>query len=101
MSEPLIKLPDDRLVIALDFGTTYSGVAYAFNVPGKQANVTSILDWPGKSICLLPFVPPLYAYPTQLPSRETTLPWIISSERIAYQTLSHRRLSYRRLSYRR
>lgn len=47
MSVPISKLPDDRLVIALDFGTTYSGVAYAFNVPGKKADITSIQDWPG------------------------------------------------------
>lgn len=44
-----MKLEDDRLVISLDFGTTYSGVAYAFNIPGKKADVVSILDWPGKS----------------------------------------------------
>lgn len=48
MSAPPIKLPDDRLVIAVDFGTTYSGVAYAFNVPGKEADVVSIQDWPGE-----------------------------------------------------
>lgn len=48
MSLPAIKLPDDRLVIALDFGTTFSGVAYAFNVPGKKADPTPIEDWPGK-----------------------------------------------------
>lgn len=50
MLSPTLKLPDDRLVIAVDFGTTYSGVAYAFNVPGKKADVTSILDWPGESV---------------------------------------------------
>lgn len=42
------KLADDRIVIAVDFGTTFSGVAYAFNVPGKTADVVSILEWPGK-----------------------------------------------------
>jgi hypothetical protein len=39
---------DDRLVIALDFGTTFSGVAYAFAHPGKKPELTSIMDWPGK-----------------------------------------------------
>lgn len=42
------KLADDRIVIAVDFGTTFSGVAYAFNVPGKTADVVSVLEWPGK-----------------------------------------------------
>lgn len=50
MTGPTTDLADDRLVISLDFGTTYSGVAYAFNIPGKKADVVSILDWPGKSI---------------------------------------------------
>lgn len=48
------ELADDRLVISLDFGTTFSGVAYAFNIPGKKADVVSILDWPGKSVQLRP-----------------------------------------------
>lgn len=50
MATPTIDLADDRLVISLDFGTTFSGVAYAFNIPGKKSDVVSILDWPGKSI---------------------------------------------------
>lgn len=50
MSGPTTRLADDRLVISLDFGTTYSGVAYAFNIPGKKADVVPILDWPGKSV---------------------------------------------------
>lgn len=49
MADPTTELADDRLVISLDFGTTFSGVAYAFNIPGKKADVVSILDWPGKS----------------------------------------------------
>jgi hypothetical protein len=39
--------PGDQIVIALDFGTTFSGIAYAFNNPGKEAQVVPILDWPG------------------------------------------------------
>lgn len=42
------KVPDDCVVIAVDFGTTFSGVAYSFNVPGKTPDVVSILDWPGE-----------------------------------------------------
>lgn len=45
---------DDRIVIAVDFGSSFSGVAYAFNVPGKKADVVSVMDWPGK---LLPMIP--------------------------------------------
>lgn len=68
MSAPPIKLPDDRLVIALDFGTTYSGVAYAFNVPGKEADVVSIQDWPGEfPFSFLPSPYPWY-YPVVLPA---------------------------------
>lgn len=42
------KLADDRIVIAVDFGTTFSGVAYAFNVPGKTPDIVSVLEWPGE-----------------------------------------------------
>lgn len=48
MSAPITDLADDRLVIALDFGTTFSGVAYAFNTPGKKADIVPIEEWPGK-----------------------------------------------------
>lgn len=36
----------DQLVIALDFGTTFSGIAYAFKKEEKP-DVVSVLDWPG------------------------------------------------------
>ncbi|KAK7697956.1 hypothetical protein SLS64_013043 [Diaporthe eres] len=49
MSAPVTDLADDRLVISLDFGTTFSGVAYAFNTPGKKADIVAIHEWPGKS----------------------------------------------------
>lgn len=48
MSAPITDLADDRLVISLDFGTTFSGVAYAFNVPGKKADIVPIQEWPGE-----------------------------------------------------
>ncbi|KAG8162026.1 hypothetical protein KVR01_007791 [Diaporthe batatas] len=69
MSDPAIKLPDDRLVIALDFGTTFSGVAYSFNVPGKKADVKSIQDWPGLEGYRQPKVPTLIMYDQQDPSK--------------------------------
>lgn len=37
-----------RLVIALDFGTTFSGISYAF-ASGDDEEVRSILDWPGEA----------------------------------------------------
>ncbi|KAF2654972.1 actin-like ATPase domain-containing protein [Lophiostoma macrostomum CBS 122681] len=37
----------DRMVVALDFGTTYSGVAYAFS--SKPDEVHCIKEWPGSS----------------------------------------------------
>jgi molecular chaperone DnaK (HSP70) len=38
---------DEKLIIAIDFGTTFSGIAFCF---ANQANpqVASIVDWPGK-----------------------------------------------------
>lgn len=48
MSDPITDLADDRLVISLDFGTTFSGVAYAFNTPGKKADIVAIKEWPGE-----------------------------------------------------
>lgn len=48
MSAPITDLADDRLVISLDFGTTFSGVAYAFNTPGKKADIVPINEWPGE-----------------------------------------------------
>ncbi len=43
----------DQLVIALDFGTTYSGIAYAFANAGSP-DIISIYQWP--VIFLLMFV---------------------------------------------
>jgi hypothetical protein len=47
--DPSVYLSDDQLVVALDFGTTFSGIAYAFaNV--EKPDVVSIIDWPGMSV---------------------------------------------------
>ncbi|KAG6355052.1 hypothetical protein INS49_004133 [Diaporthe citri] len=69
MSLPIDKLPKDRLVISLDFGTTYSGVAYAFNIPGKKVDVTAIQDWPGLEGYRQPKVPTLILYDEKDPSK--------------------------------
>lgn len=54
MSSPITNPAAERLVISLDFGTTFSGVAYAFNTPGKNADIVAIHDWPGEC-SLAPF----------------------------------------------
>lgn len=41
-----------RLIVAIDFGTTYSGVAYCF--PGSRDKTLEVItDWPGMSKSLL------------------------------------------------
>lgn len=47
MAHPTVKLNDDRIIIAIDFGSSYSGVSYTFNLPGKTPDVVPILNWPG------------------------------------------------------
>lgn len=71
MADATTDLADDRLVISLDFGTTFSGVAYAFNIPGKKADVVSILDWPGLTNkgFRQPKVPTLILYDEEDPSK--------------------------------
>ncbi|KAK8008221.1 hypothetical protein PG991_010772 [Apiospora marii] len=53
---------DDRLVIALDFGTTFSGIAYCFNNPGKKPDPQCINDWPGLEGHSQPKVPTVVNY---------------------------------------
>lgn len=48
MADPLAHVPDDRLTVSLDFGTTFSGVAYVYNIPDKKPDVVAILEWPGE-----------------------------------------------------
>ncbi|KAI1144855.1 actin-like ATPase domain-containing protein [Nemania diffusa] len=59
----------DRVVIALDFGTTYSGIAYAFSNPGRKAEVVSIVDWPGLEGHRQPKVPTLVGYDPKDPTK--------------------------------
>lgn len=37
----------EKLIIAVDFGTTYSGVAYCF-ANQRHPMPVAVLDWPGK-----------------------------------------------------
>ncbi|KAI1750185.1 actin-like ATPase domain-containing protein [Xylaria castorea] len=59
---------EDRVVIALDFGTTFSGIAYAFSNPGKKTEVVSIVDWPGLEGRRQPKVPTLVCYDPKDPT---------------------------------
>jgi hypothetical protein len=47
-----VHTSEDQLVIGLDFGTTFSGIAYAFK-KGDKPDVVSILSWPGICTYLL------------------------------------------------
>ncbi|KAG5921802.1 hypothetical protein E4U61_006230 [Claviceps capensis] len=51
---------DEKLIIALDFGTTYSGVAYCF---ANQTNAApkAILDWPDQGLSA-PKIPTIIEY---------------------------------------
>jgi len=42
-----IDQSEDQLVVALDFGTTFSGIAYAF-ANDLKPEIISIVDWPGE-----------------------------------------------------
>ncbi|CZT11384.1 related to hsp70 protein [Rhynchosporium agropyri] len=60
-SAPSIYHSREQIVVALDFGTTYSGIAYAFaNVPKPE--VISIMDWPGLEGFAQPKVPTIICY---------------------------------------
>lgn len=50
----------ERLVVGLDFGTTYSGVAYAFTT--KPDQIYTINDWPGAKGRTSPKCPTLIKY---------------------------------------
>ncbi|KAI0528130.1 actin-like ATPase domain-containing protein [Xylaria bambusicola] len=60
---------EDRVVIALDFGTTYSGIAYAFSNPGRKTEVVPIVDWPGLEGHRQPKVPTLVGYDPKDPTK--------------------------------
>ncbi|KAL8671693.1 MAG: hypothetical protein Q9168_003815 [Polycauliona sp. 1 TL-2023] len=62
---------DDQLIIGLDFGTTFSGIAFAFT-NANQPEPTSILDWPGLEGFKQPKVPTIMSYD---PSKKTPYTW--------------------------
>lgn len=50
---PMLFEAEERLIIALDFGTTFSGIAYCFPNQGNS-KVATVVNWPGsfKLFCL-------------------------------------------------
>ncbi|KAH6662561.1 hypothetical protein B0J14DRAFT_707549 [Halenospora varia] len=50
----------DRLIIALDFGTTFSGIAYAFSTDPEK--VYTITNWPGGEDQIVPKAPTVIKY---------------------------------------
>jgi hypothetical protein len=57
-----IAVDDDRdqLIIGLDFGTTYSGIAYAFST--KPDQIYAITEWPGAQGRSVPKTPTVMKY---------------------------------------
>ncbi len=52
---------DEKLIIAIDFGTTYSGIAFCF--PNRrQTKVTTVLDWPDTGGASQPKIPTAIKY---------------------------------------
>lgn len=43
---------DEKLIISLDFGTTYSGIAFCF-ANRRDAKVDAVMNWPGQWYTLL------------------------------------------------
>jgi molecular chaperone DnaK (HSP70) len=52
---------DETLIIALDFGTTFSGIAFCF-ANQKHPRVAVVVDWPGTDGELVPKIPTVINY---------------------------------------
>ncbi|KAF5561842.1 Hsp70 family heat shock protein [Fusarium phyllophilum] len=62
----------DRIIIALDFGTTYSGVAYCFCSSSGKPDVVPVVDWLGLEGRTQPKVPTAILYE---PKDSTKFKW--------------------------
>ncbi|OXV07229.1 hypothetical protein Egran_05006, partial [Elaphomyces granulatus] len=76
-SLPAVFQADEKLIIALDFGTTFSGIAYCF-VNQRDAKVAAIMDWPGASGQSVPKIPTLIRYD---PDNNKKFAWGASANR--------------------
>ncbi|KAM0460413.1 hypothetical protein ACHAPV_005207 [Trichoderma viride] len=61
---------DDRLIIAVDFGTTYSGIAYCF-ANQRDSSPIPIDNWPGPNGIDVPKIPTVICYDKQNPQKFT------------------------------
>lgn len=61
-----VREDDDQLVIALDFGTTFSGIAYSFT-RSSQPVPKSVEEWPGTEGRTAPKTPTILCYDGQDP----------------------------------
>lgn len=59
LNEPTAYESEDQLIIAFDFGTTFSGIAYAFKNDDKP-EVVSVDDWPGTIVLMSQFESHIY-----------------------------------------
>ncbi|KAK2691598.1 hypothetical protein QWA68_007810 [Fusarium oxysporum] len=67
---PPTSSSDDKLIIALDFGTTYSGIAYCFTNQ-RDCTPISIKNWPGAESPDAPKIPTLIKYDKKNPDSFT------------------------------
>ena len=58
-----VEDPDSQLIIGLDFGTTFSGIAYIFTEQNKP-DPEAVTDWPGTPGLKVPKTPTLIDYGT-------------------------------------
>ncbi|KAG5965240.1 hypothetical protein E4U58_002897 [Claviceps cyperi] len=58
---------EEKLIIALDFGTTYSGVAYCF-ANQIDAKPVAIMNWPGNRGVAAPKIPTILEYSEEEPT---------------------------------
>ncbi|KAG5977078.1 hypothetical protein E4U56_000482 [Claviceps arundinis] len=58
---------EEKLIIALDFGTTYSGVAYCF-ANQTDAKPVAIMKWPGNRGISAPKIPTMIEYSKEEPT---------------------------------
>jgi molecular chaperone DnaK (HSP70) len=56
-----VEDPDSQLIIGLDFGTTFSGIAYIFTEQNKP-DPEAVTDWPGTAGLKVPKTPTLIDY---------------------------------------
>ncbi|KAM0479445.1 hypothetical protein ACHAPX_004658 [Trichoderma viride] len=59
---------DDRLIIAVDFGTTYSGIAYCF-ADQQDSSPVPIDNWPGANGIDVPKIPTVICYDKENPQK--------------------------------